>query len=317
MQDILFIKTSSLGDVIHHMPAVTEARHHLPDARLSWLVEEAFVPLVRLHPAVDEIIPVSARRWRREMLSPRTFAEMRKFATSLRSRRYDRIVDTQGLMRTGLMSRVARGERHGYDAASIREKLAARFYDVQYGVARDLHAIRRNRALTALALGYDVNGPPEYGLDRQALALLPPRPYAVLLHATAERRKEWPEENWIALSRALGNGLDLLLPWGSEAERERARRIASQATNVHVPMRRELDDMARMIAGASFVVGVDTGLLHLAAALAVPLVGIFVGSDPGLTGPMGSGPIEVAGKNGDAPTLAAVIAASQRFVPPK
>jgi len=317
MQDILFIKTSSLGDVIHHMPAVTEARRHLPDAHFSWLVEEAFAPLVKLHPAVDEVISVSARRWRRKMAKPRTFAEIRGFTKSLRSRAYDRIIDTQGLMRTGLISRIARGERHGYDAASIREKFAARFYDVHHAVSRELHAVQRNRALTALALGYEVTGPPEYGLDRQALALLPPRPYAVLLHATAERRKEWAEDHWIGLCRALGGSVDRVLPWGSDAERERAQRIAGQAANAQVPMRREIDDMARMVAGASFVVGVDTGLLHLAAALAVPLVGIFVGSDPGLTGPVGSGPMEVAGKSGAAPSLDAVIAASRRFVPPR
>jgi heptosyltransferase-1 len=314
MEEILFIKTSSLGDVIHHMPALTEARRNLPDAKFSWLVEDAFVPLVKLHPAIDEVIPVSARRWRHEIFTPRAFTGMRKFAKALRARSYDKIIDTQGLIRTGLISKVARGERHGYDAASIREKLAARFYDVHYGVARDLHAVRRNRTLTALALGYDVKGPPEYGLDRQALAVVAARPYAILLHATAERRKEWPEESWVTLARALGDTVGLLLPWGSEAEHERADRIAAQVPQARVPMRRELDDMARMIAGASFVVGVDTGLLHLAAALAVPLVGIFVGSHPGLTGPVGAGTIEIVGENGVTPETGTVVAAAQRLL---
>jgi heptosyltransferase-1 len=315
MQDILFIKTSSLGDVIHHMPALTDARRHLPDARLSWLVEDAFVPLVKLHPAVNEVIPVSARRWRREFFSPRAYVDIGAFAARLRSHQYDKIVDTQGLLRTGLITRIARGERHGYDATSIRERMAARCYDVHHAVARDQHAVARNRALTALALGYDVEGPPDYGLDRGELAVIAAKPYAVLLHATAERRKEWPEEHWLALARALEGRIDLLLPWGSVAEGERAARLAQQLTRARVPIRRELDDMARMIAGASFVVGVDTGLLHLAAALGVPLVGIFIGSEPGLTGPVGAGPIEIVGRKGVTPPPDAVIAAARKVAP--
>ncbi|MGZ5836833.1 MAG: lipopolysaccharide heptosyltransferase I, partial [Xanthobacteraceae bacterium] len=299
----------------HHMPALTEARRHMPDAKFSWLVEDAFVPLVKLHPAVNEVIPVSARRWRRQILSPRAWGSIGAFVRRLRANTYDKIIDTQGLLRSGIMTKIAHGERNGYDVASVREKMAARFYDVHYNVPRDLHAVRRNRLLTGLALGYDVKGPPDYGLDRGGLAIVSAKPYAVLLHATAERRKEWPEENWIALARALEEHVDVLLPWGSDAEHKRAERIASQLKRTVVPIRRELDDMARMIAGASFVVGVDTGLLHLAAALAVPLVGIFIGSEPGLTGPTGSGPIEVVGSKGAAPSADAVIAAAQKLIP--
>lgn len=315
MQDILFIKTSSLGDVIHHMPALTEARRHLPDARFSWVVEDSFVPLVKLHPAIDEVIPVSARRWRRQILLPRAFADISAFARRLRAHAYDKVIDTQGLLRTGIMTRIARGERHGYDVTSVREKMAARFYDVHHFVPRDLHAVRRNRLLTGRALDYEIKGPPDYGLDRGALAIVASQPYAVLLHATAERRKEWPEENWVALARALEPHIDLLLPWGSEMEHERADRIASQVLRARVPVRRELDDMARLIAGASLVAGVDTGLLHLAAALAVPLVGIFIGSEPGLTGPTGAGPIEIVGKKGVSPSAPEVIAAASKLLP--
>src|SRR5262249_4200147 len=148
------------GDVIHHMPAVTDARRNLPDARLSWVVEDAFAPLVRLHPAVNEVIPVASRRWRRELFAPSAWTQANTFVRKLRSQTYDKIVDTQGLLRTGLMTKIARGERHGYDRASVRERMAARFYDVHHAVARDLHAVARNRELTAQALGYTVDGPP-------------------------------------------------------------------------------------------------------------------------------------------------------------
>jgi len=311
--DILFIKTSSLGDVIHHMPAITDARRAFPDARFSWVVEDAFVPLAKLHPAVSEVIPVASRRWRRALLSPRAWKEIKDFRSRLRAHTYDKVIDTQGLARTGLMTKLAQGERHGYDRDSIRERLAARSYDVRHTVSRDLHAVTRNRALTALALGYTVEGPPDYGFDRAALAVVPPKPYAILLHATAEPRKEWPEENWVALGRAIEQRVDLLLPWGSEPERQRAERLASQLKHARVPIRRQLDDMARMIAGASFVVGVDTGLLHLAAALGVPLAGIFVGSEPGLTGPVGDGPIEIIGTKGVPPGVAEAVVAVERI----
>jgi heptosyltransferase-1 len=315
MTNILFIKTSSLGDVIHHMSALTEARQHLADAHFSWVVEEAFAPLVALHPAVSEVIPVATRRWRSELLLPGSWGAARGFVHRLRAHHYDKIIDTQGLFRTGLMTRFARGEHHGYDAASVREKLAARFYDVQHHVERAQHAVARNRALTGLALGYSPDGAPDYGLDRARLAGVAPVPYAILLHATARPEKEWPEESWVALGRKLEHRFDLLLPWGSEAERVRAERLAAQLSRARVPIRRPIDEMARLIAGAAMVVGVDTGLLHLAAALGVPLVGIYGMTRPSLTGPVGSGPIAIADGENRSPPVADVVAAAERVMP--
>jgi heptosyltransferase I len=302
MSTILFIKTSSLGDVIHHMPAITEARRHLPDAHFAWVVEEAFAPLVRLHPAIDATLPVASRRWRSALLRGATWREGRAFARALRARAYDEIIDTQGLLRSAVISRLARGRRHGYDAVSIREPLAARFYDVRHRVSRDLHAVARNRTLTGRVLGYAPQGDVDFGLDRAKIAGAGDASHAIMLHATARTEKQWPEEHWIALGRALAaRGLQMLVSWGTESERERSVRIAAGIPGARVPNRRPIDEVAARIAGAQFVVGVDTGLLHLAAALRVPLVGIFVGSEPGLTGPMGSGPIAIVGHKGAMP----------------
>jgi heptosyltransferase-1 len=295
MTEILFIKTSSLGDVIHHMPALTEARARRPDVRFTWVVEEAFAPLVRLHPAAQTVITVAARRWRGAIFSAATWREMRGFIRTLRARRYDEIIDTQGLIRTGLIAGYARGRAHGYDADSIKERPAAWFYDVRHRVARAQHAIVRNRALSALALGYAMEGAPDYGLDRARLAPVSAARYGILLHATARREKQWPEESWHALAARLGRSFDLMLPFGTAIERARSDRIASGIARARVPEHQPLDTVARLIAGASFVVGVDTGLLHLAAALGVPLVAIFLGSDPALTGPAGKGAIAVLG----------------------
>jgi heptosyltransferase-1 len=302
MADILFIKTSSLGDVVHHMPALTDARKALPTARFTWLVEEAFAPLVRLHPVVDAVIPVAWRRWRKSFLMPETLAEIRASLRAIRKQRYDAVVDSQGLVRSAVMARLARGPRHGYDAASIREKAASLFYDHRYGVSRMLHAVERNRILSGLALEYAPQGVPDFGLDRSRFAT-PDERYAVLLHATAEPRKLWPEQDWIALGKALAaQGLTLVLPWGNADERARSERLAAALPTARVPDWAPLDQVARLIAGAQLVVGVDTGLLHLAAALAVPLVAIFTDSMPGLTGPVGQGPIAVLGAPGKPPS---------------
>lgn len=307
MTDILFIKTSSLGDIIHHMPAVSDARAHFPQARLVWLVEEMYAPLARLHPAVDEIVSVAWRRWRKSIGSAATWREIGAQRRELKTRRYDAIVDTQGLIRTALMARGARGVRHGYDRNSIREPLASMFYDVRHAVSRELHAIDRNRRLTGLALGYAPEGAANYGLDRAKLRNGNER-YAVLLHGTARPEKEWPVASWIALTKSIQqSGRALVVPWGNETERARALQIAD-ATGARVADRLTLEEIARLIAGAELVIGGDTGLVHLAAAFGVPLVAIFSGSDPGLTRPIGSGSIKVVGMKGRAPSAEEVSA---------
>ena len=313
MHDVLFIKTSSLGDVIHHMPAVIDARAAHPQTAFAWLVEEAFAPIVRLHPAVGHVIPVAWRRWRKSLYAPLTISEIAASLRDIRDHHFDDIVDTQGLLRSALIARVARGQRHGYDFSSIREPMASAFYDERYRVGRDLHAVERNRILTGLALGYSPQGAPDFGLDRKRFSGTGSR-YGLLLHATARAEKFWPEEHWVSLGKRLNRNTELRLLWGTDVERVRSERVAAAVPGARVEVRKPLDQVAALIAGAQFVVGVDTGLLHLAAALGVPLVAIFTGSEPGLTGPVGSGPIAVLGADGAPPTVDAVISALEKVV---
>jgi heptosyltransferase I len=314
MANILFIKTSSLGDVVHHMPALTDARKAHPDATFSWLVEEAFAPLVRLHPAIDTVIPVASRRWRKSLYAPATIAEIRASFRNIRAQRYDEIVDTQGLLRTAILTRTARGMRHGYDASSVREPLASLFYDVRHCVERDMHAVERNRILSGLALGYAPDEAPDFGLDRARIEKDSTSRYGLLLHATARREKQWPDADWIAFAKLFAQRFELLLPWGTEAERARSEYIAAAVPGARVPDRAPLDQIAKLIAGAQFVVGVDTGLLHLAAALGVPVVAIFAGSKPALTGPMGRGRLSILGDDGKPPSVDAVVEAVESIV---
>jgi heptosyltransferase I len=314
MANILFIKTSSLGDVVHHMPALMDARKAHPDATFSWLVEEAFAPLVRLHPAIDTVIPVASRRWRKSLYAPATIAEIRASFRDIRAQRYDEIVDTQGLLRTAILTRAARGMRHGYDASSVREPLASLFYDVRHRVERDMHAVERNRILSGLALGYAPDEAPDFGLDRARIGKDSTSRYGLLLHATARREKQWPDADWIAFAKLFAQRFELLIPWGTEAERARSEYIAAAVPGTRVPDRAPLDQVAKLIAGAQFVVGVDTGLLHLAAALGVPVVAIFAGSKPALTGPMGRGRLSILGDDGKPPSVDSVVEAVETII---
>jgi len=313
MDSILFVKTSSLGDVVHHLPAVTDVRQRFPGARLSWVVEELFEPLARLHPAIDAVIPVATRRWRSRPLAPATWGDFAETMQRLREERFDRIIDTQGLIRSALLARRAAGEHHGYDAASIKEPLASRFYDVKHKVARDLHAVTRNRALTAAALGYEPAEAIDYGLMRPAQPA--GERQALLLHGTSQRSKEWRESHWTDLGRWLRReGFEISLLWGSDDERRRAERLASAIPEARVLDRAPLDIVASHIAKATLVIGVDTGLLHLAAAYRVPLVGVYTGSEPALTGPVGGGPMRVIGSAGARPEVNDVIAAVEALL---
>lgn len=305
MPQILVVKTSSLGDVVHQMPAMSDARRRFPDAKLTWIVEEAFAPLARLHPGVNEVVAVSTRRWRSQLFQSATWREFAAFRTRVRSIAAETVIDTQGLLRSALIARLAAGTRHGYDRTSIREPIASRFYDVTHGVARDLHAVTRNRLLTGASLGYRPDEAIDYGLGRPTRA--DARPYALLLHGTSRAAKEWREVDWIGVGKWLtGRGLEVVLPWGNERERLRCTRLAAAIPGSRILERQPLDATAQVIAGATLVIGVDTGLLHLAAAYGVPLVAIFLATDPGLTGPVGSGPITVLGGKGAYPSFVTV-----------
>lgn len=313
MTDILIIKTSSLGDVVHQMPAIVDAARACPQLRLTWLVEESFAPLVRLHPSVAGIIPVATRRWRSQLGAIATWREIAGFRARLRRQAFGKVIDTQGLIRSAIMARVARGERHGYDARSIREPLASRFYDVVHAVGRDLHAVTRNRILTGLSLGYESTGDVDYGLVPPAR--VEGQRYAVLLHGTSRLSKTWRVEDWIETGRWLhANGLQAVLPWGTEAERLLSERLSGDIAGSRVQPRQSLDLTARMIGNAALVIGVDTGLMHLAAAYRVPLVGIYVSTDPGLTGPVGAGRMAVLGGKSGPPSAGQVINTAERLL---
>lgn len=315
MKEILFIKTSSMGDILHHMPAVTEAKARFPEARITWVVDELYAPLVKLHPSVDEIVTIAVRRWRKNLFSVANWREAKAALRQMRARKFSVIIDTQGLVRTALMARMLHGTSHGYDAESIREPFAARFYHVNHKVSWNLHVIARNRTLTARALGYEPQGAPDYGFDRSQFKQISPKPYAMLFHATAKTTKEWPEERWAEVGCALAaRGLEVVLPWGNQAERERSERLAAAMPGARVPERKPIIDVAHDIAAAKLVVGVDTGFIHIAAAIGVPVVAVFTIVKSHTAEPVGPAPIEMVGAANGLPEAHTVIDAIERVI---
>ncbi|MDQ2963586.1 MAG: lipopolysaccharide heptosyltransferase I [Pseudomonadota bacterium] len=286
---LLLVKISSLGDVVANLPVVTDILRRWPDAQIDWVVEEAFIDIPRLHPGIATVIPVAQRRWREMRVSAGTLAQRCAFFTRLRATRYDFVLDTQGLFKSAIIAAGAQGPSSGYDWGSAREPLATVFYNRRLSVPKGLHAIERNRRLAAAALGYTLDGPAEYSLSLpSAPTIVPASPYCVLVHGSSREDKLWPEEHWIAVGQALATrGLKIVLPWGSGNEHVRSTRMAAAIPGACVPERLGLSEIAGLLCAARLVVGVDTGLTHLAAASRVPVVGLYLGSDPRLTGVCG------------------------------
>jgi heptosyltransferase-1 len=317
MKRILLLRTSSLGDILHTFPAATDIRRHLPDAVLEWVVEEEYVPLLHMHPGVARAIPFAQRRWRRELWRPRAWQELAAFRRTLREYAYDAILDTQGLLKSALVAHLARGPVHGFGSRTAREPFVAWLYDVTYEFRPEDHKIQRYRGVAAGALGYALDATVDYGIIAPAPPPYAPRAsYCVLLHSTARAAKLWDEVAWVAVARSLeAQGLICVLPWGDEAEHARAQRIAKALGQAVVAPRMSIEEAAGLVGHASAVVGLDTGLTHLAAALRVPVVGIFCDSEPIDAQPLGAGRTAYRGGIGTPPTASEVLDALADVAP--
>ena len=273
-----------MGDVIHNMAVVADIKARFPDAQIDWVVETPFVELVKLNPDIHRIIPVAMRRWKRALFSRQTWTEVATFKRQLQETTYDAIIDTQALLKSALISRLARGISHGANYKTAREPLAGLIYHHSYDISPKIHALTRYRMLAAQALGYPLPAsPPNYHLQLTKIETPPslPERYVLGLHSTARDSKLWPIEHWVALGRYLNKrGLSLLLPWGTEAELARSNLIVaginSDAFNKAIVLpKMNLTQLASLIVGAKAAVGVDTGLMHLAVALKIPTLAIF------------------------------------------
>ncbi|UTW09499.1 lipopolysaccharide heptosyltransferase I [Pseudomonas benzenivorans] len=292
---VLLIKTSSLGDVVHSLPALTDAARAIPGIQFDWVVEEGFAEIPAWHPAVARVIPVAIRRWRKNLWQTLKHGEWRRFKARLGEVRYDLVIDAQGLLKSAWLTRYVKAPVAGLDRDSAREPIASRFYDRTYNVPREQHALERVRQLFAQALDYPLPaGLGDYGLNRAQLAAPAAQPYVLFLHGTTWPSKHWPETYWRELAEQMSEqGWAIRLPWGNEQERARAERIAAGVEHAAVLPKLNLAGVAKVIAGAQACVAVDTGLGHLAAALDVPSISLYGPTLPGRVGAYGRAQIHL------------------------
>lgn len=287
---VLLIKTSSMGDLIHTLPALTDAAKAIPGIKFDWVVEESFAEIPHWHPSVGKVIPVALRRWRKNVFAVETRQAWKKMTTDLREHQYDLVLDAQSLMKSAFVSLFARGTRAGLDWGSAREATAAIFYQRKFTVNFHQHAVVRMRSLFSLALGYPLpTSEPDFGLHRDKLIdATNTEKYLVFLHGTTWTTKQWPEEYWIQLAKlAEQAGYRVKISGGSDAEVARAYRIAKSCAAVDAMPRLKIVEMATLLANAKGAVAVDTGFGHLAAALDLPTVSIYGSTNPDYTGVIG------------------------------
>lgn len=288
--NILIVRVSSLGDVIHNMPLLADVHRHFPHAQIDWVVEEAYTDLIGLNPHVRTIIPIALRRWRKRIWSPSIRKEIAEFYRRLRSVQYDLVLDTQGLLKTGLVMQMARlapnGRRVGLANAtedSGYEPLSRLFHTMSVPVDLRAHAIERGRAVAAAALGYTANDEIEFALQAPAASALLPwnesDEYAVFFHGTAGADKQWPIDSWREIASALATrGMPVLLPWGNQKERVRAQQIVAQFPHAQVLPQMPLMDAIALAQRAALAIGLDTGLTHVAAAYCRPTIELYIAS---------------------------------------
>ena len=285
---VCVIKTSSMGDVIHTLPALTDAQRAIPNLSIDWVVEENFAEIPRWYSAVNRVIPIALRRWRKSPFSIQTRNEWKNYRTLLQAENYDAVIDAQGLIKSALFAtRFAQGVKHGYDRQSIREPLASFFYDKKYTISYQQHAVERIRQLFAQSLGYElpqVQG--DYSIAHHFLHQTSEQNYVVFIHSTTRADKHWEEAEWQKLIEKITALSDckIHLPWGNEQEKARAERLAQVHSNVLVLPKLTLTELAKQIANAKAVVSVDTGLAHLTAALDKPNITLYGATEPKLIG---------------------------------
>ncbi|NWA28935.1 lipopolysaccharide heptosyltransferase I [Pseudomonas gingeri] len=290
--NVLVVKLTSMGDLLHALPAISDAVKAIPNIQFDWVVDEAFAEIPRLHGAIDTVVTTAHRRWRRDLWRSIKRGELVELWKKVRAKKYDVVIDAQNNLKSAVVMSFTRGLRCGMDKHSTREAFASWVCEKTFAVPREQHAVARQRQLFAQALGYPLpDSLPDFGIDQQRLPALPvvlPVPYVVFVHSTTWASKHWPERYWQQLIKlAVQAGYQVVLPWGNANEQARAIRLAEASPQAIVLPRLSITQQATMISQSAGAICVDTGLGHLTAALDKPAVHLYGPTDPALIGATG------------------------------
>jgi len=295
MKRVLLIKLTSLGDLIHALPALSDAKSARPELEFDWVIDENFREIALWHPAVKGIITSNHRQWREALTHPATLGSISRLIAGIRAVEYDLVIDAQGNFKTALLSMLAKGPRAGFDSQSVREWVAHLAYQRRFAASKSAHAIERLRLLFAAALDYPVPASaPDFQIQKERFVKPKvdlPKEYLVFVHNASWKTKLWPEAHWEELlKRSIQAGFKVLLPWGNSQEEARAKRLAIRS-GIQVLPKLTLSEMGYVLDRARACVCMDTGLSHLTAALNVPSITLYGSTDSGLIG--ASGPSQV------------------------
>lgn len=282
MQRILISKLTSLGDVLFALPMITDIRREFPDLKIDWVVDQNFAALPALHPAIDRVIDVPLRSLKKQPIKTK-YVRLKQAVKYLREEHYDLVLDCHGMIKSAVLSRLAKAERViGPPNYRLGEAISRHAYHHQVSPAVEQSAVEWYREYAALALGYRVSGLPDFGLQPPEFkpSWLPAGPYVICFHAASKVEKTWPIASWLTVLSALeSQGIAAVLPWGASNEHECAQLLASQLPRAVVAPRLSVAEMAGLIAGARGVLGVDTGMTHLAESLEKPTIALYTVTD--------------------------------------
>lgn len=288
--------------MLHTLPVVHDIKTALPNAQIDWVVERSFAGVVRRCQGVNKVIAFELRAWRKSPFSSETRQAWRRFKTQLQSEQYDAVIDLQGLSKSAVVSWLAKLSLNGKRYAMANRTEGSSYEaptrwvaDVAIHLEPHVHAVQRARNLCAQALQYKLSNSsivsPNFWLlavvNVASAAINNIANYVIFSHGSSREDKLWPVKHWVALGQRLNaQGFSIALAHGSDAEEQRSKSIAHQLPNAQILPRLDLEALLDVLGSSAGVVGVDSGLSHMAVALDLPHVQIYNFDTAWRTGPV-------------------------------